>query len=428
MLSSFKVTSLLIGLSACFAAHTIRRAKTVSLKIRVFGDDPKVVFLKAPEKGDTKDTSAWYQYWNQPAQSGSNRRPATDVDGAKTRYLTFETDAGGFNNMRMAFEYFVDLAVRSNRTLVLPPPEGWYLIDWGPLDARNKNDKHWLDGSPESSYQEFWDIKYLSKKMSVISADEFFAREKARFAIPETASPTAKMVNSPDPSPWKQWLETQRCASSCTQSEQVALEDAQLVHLGCDRSRYLMCLYGEVATPDNGKTARSMIHYNPKMFDIASIAVARMGASGYTALHLRRNDFQFVQAPSADNLAVLLGSLEEHMKPGEPVYVASDEIHEEWWQALQTALKAKDHTLFRLEQFRKDLEKAGLTSRNEGLVEQIICAGARTFVGTPQSTFTEGINMIRSNLADAYASNTPLNHGTEFQAGKLFSALDKRFQ
>ena len=71
------------------------------------------------------------QYWHIPsdeASAGLFRQP-DNLD----RYLLFISDCGGFNNIRMAFEYFYMTAWLTKRTLVLPPPHGWYLIDFGPV-------------------------------------------------------------------------------------------------------------------------------------------------------------------------------------------------------------------------------------------------------------------------------------------------------
>ena len=71
------------------------------------------------------------KYWhipNREVNAGLFRQP-DNLD----RYVLFLSDCGGFNNIRMGFEYFYMTAWLTKRTLVLPPPHGWYLIDFGPV-------------------------------------------------------------------------------------------------------------------------------------------------------------------------------------------------------------------------------------------------------------------------------------------------------
>jgi hypothetical protein len=77
------------------------------------------------------DVTARLKYWHTPAKevnAGLFRQPET-LD----RFVLFISDCGGFNNIRMAFEYFYMTAWLTRRTLVLPPAHGWYLIDFGPV-------------------------------------------------------------------------------------------------------------------------------------------------------------------------------------------------------------------------------------------------------------------------------------------------------
>ena len=49
-------------------------------------------------------------------------------DGSERRFLAFDVDLGGFNNILMQFEIMVVLASLTGRTLVLPPATPFYLL------------------------------------------------------------------------------------------------------------------------------------------------------------------------------------------------------------------------------------------------------------------------------------------------------------
>jgi len=141
------------------------------------------------------------------------------------------------------------------------------------------------------------------------------------------------------------------------------------------------------------------IHYQRHLYAIASGPIARMGLRNYTALHLRRNDFQYQQAP--DTPSRIMEKIAETLKPKETVYVASDELDPEWWSQLRSALKAGGHELMTFDDFKPELLDRGLKEKFSGLVEMIICTAARSFWGSRQSTFTAGIQSLRKTLRES---------------------------
>ena len=64
------------------------------------------------------------------------------------KFLVFEPDRGGWNNIRMAAETALVFALASGRTLVLPPKVIFYLLDKNNDETDN-----------ESSFQTFFDLK-----------------------------------------------------------------------------------------------------------------------------------------------------------------------------------------------------------------------------------------------------------------------------
>ena len=76
---------------------------------------PKPVLSK---KSPVEEAYSFLAYWRPNQQAPNTVKPQ--------KFLTFETDHGGFNNIRMGFEFIVRAVEGTGRTLVLPPPEGWY--------------------------------------------------------------------------------------------------------------------------------------------------------------------------------------------------------------------------------------------------------------------------------------------------------------
>lgn len=80
--------------------------------------------------------------------------------------MTFEPDGGGWNNIRMAMETVVGLAIATGRTLVLPPEQRFYLLGQG----RGGNVK------TDFSFMDFFPMQELANDndgLTIISMEEF---------------------------------------------------------------------------------------------------------------------------------------------------------------------------------------------------------------------------------------------------------------
>ncbi|KAL7535423.1 hypothetical protein ACHAXR_009712 [Thalassiosira sp. AJA248-18] len=88
---------------------------------------------------------------------------------SRRRYLTFEPDTGGWNNIRMSLEVIVTLAALSGRTLVLPPEQAVYL-----LEARKG------DNRKGRNYHDFFNLtenQELLHRVPIITSEEFLKLE-----------------------------------------------------------------------------------------------------------------------------------------------------------------------------------------------------------------------------------------------------------
>ena len=125
--------------------------------------------------------------------------------------------------------------------------------------------------------------------------------------------------------------------------------------------------------------------------------------NSYVCAHLRRGDFVTAGwLGDAKNLSLVTSTIRQHLQPGEPFYLATDEGEPE---VLQGFRQLGAH----LWSDQVDGLRAFFTGEPEvlrylpfedhvGLIEQRICAEARLFLGSKCSSFTGGILNLRRTL------------------------------
>uniref|UniRef100_A0A7S4ACZ5 O-fucosyltransferase family protein n=1 Tax=Pseudo-nitzschia australis TaxID=44445 RepID=A0A7S4ACZ5_9STRA len=89
--------------------------------------------------------------------------------GKERKYMTFEPDGGGWNNIRMAMESTIAIALATGRTLVMPPQKKMYL-----LGAQKGGQKHHFN------FVDFFPIERMAtdnKAFEVVSMQEYLEEE-----------------------------------------------------------------------------------------------------------------------------------------------------------------------------------------------------------------------------------------------------------
>ena len=154
------------------------------------------------------DTIIYYNYWD---NIKSDNRPNNLPEPDKNKYLTFEIDVGGFNNIRESFEVNIICAILTGRVLVIPPASPWYLIDWGPITRGHKRCKDKCPHIPEEAlnkdyttdFAEIFNMKALNSSMpcGILTHEEFYNKESKNLNIPKSAHNSYKN--------WKDWVRKQ---------------------------------------------------------------------------------------------------------------------------------------------------------------------------------------------------------------------------
>lgn len=121
-----------------------------------------------------KDIQSEVIYWKIVPGDNVFESPITPHHGLHhDRYLTFEYDNGGWNNIRMSLECLMVCAHAMGRTVVLPPSQKLYLL------TTKHRDKGNVAMNSEMGFEDFFDLDILKSHQGfhVITMKEFLEKE-----------------------------------------------------------------------------------------------------------------------------------------------------------------------------------------------------------------------------------------------------------
>ncbi|GMH93368.1 hypothetical protein TrVE_jg14334 [Triparma verrucosa] len=133
------------------------------------GPSAKLSTLTCPSQTSASEVAAVKEmvYWEDIQQDSEW---VSTYKTATPKYVTFEADQGGWNNIRMAMETILVFAAVTGRTLVLPPPKGMYLLN---KDKDNKENN-------KLAFSDFFHLEDIAaelKGVDIITMEEFLKRE-----------------------------------------------------------------------------------------------------------------------------------------------------------------------------------------------------------------------------------------------------------
>jgi len=122
--------------------------------------------------GPSPDAAQEMVYWQDIFSDSSYVPPFFEInkqEGNGKKYLTFEPDGGGWNNIRMAMESTIAMAVAMGRTLVMPPQKNMYLL--GQSGGGQRHHFSFVDFFPIAEMAED------NKAFEVVSMKEYLEEE-----------------------------------------------------------------------------------------------------------------------------------------------------------------------------------------------------------------------------------------------------------
>lgn len=143
------------------------------------------------------------------------------------------------------------------------------------------------------------------------------------------------------------------------------------------------------------------MHYPEELLEhsarIAYEIMARDHVGGYCAMHVRRGDFQYKQTriPPSE----ILQNVRPLINRCSKLYISTDERDKSLFKEFE-----RNFQVFYREDFEAEFFNP-IEKRLHGMLEQLICVSARTFIATELSTFSAFIHRMRAFVSAELSPN-----------------------
>jgi hypothetical protein len=320
------------------------------------------------------------------------------------KFLAFQPDLGGWNNILMQFEIMAVMAWITGRTLVLPPATRLYLL-----------------GDEPHLLEDFLDLDALRRHLPVLTAKEFVVASKNGGDLATDGAYHDFMKRHGFMPPWnglenillfpsealqmRPELQARLAGPLQTHRQPVTFskeaEHCEILYFPMILEHRMFgvaeCFFmfgNEKLERSARRLLRDAIRYRPEIIKLAEAAINSLVLAGktYSAMHVRRGDFQYEKTQI--EAEQIVENTQAWLRPRQPLYVATDEKDAAFLGVLRERYK-----VITFHDLPREIV-ANVPHHWCGIVETLICAAAPgLFIGTRLSTFSARIAILRGHLS-----------------------------
>ena len=322
-------------------------------------------------------------------------------DGSKG-YIYLDPYPGGFNNIRMSLELAVCISYELNRTLVLPPGYGMYLLK----GTSNLTDFFNTDtlGIKHLTLQEFSKLKEIENTPQAV-------KDISKVIDKDTIPGVINFEKIKVPGKFLKNREEILSESVIDDSEILYFEKKLL-------GNFYQSIYSKFDT-NYKKLIAKYVTYRNDIRDIAWRFIQLLGDRTYYSVHIRRNDFQYkeLHLPPEEVLKNIIPLVPE----GSTLYIATDHQDNSFFNIFKEKYKVVFYKEL-VEQLSEDIHINWIP-----IIEQLICTRSIKFIGNKQSTLSSFIFRMRGYMDDIEDKNYYLNSEDLSYSPDLVFYLDDKY-